>query len=99
MVERIAIADQDAKRSLRSRRRDMDGNVLHDAFATIRTQQSFNGDVVPRSCLRNIGAGALQPRPAPFADDVEIKLYAVNGGDAVRIVEDAAEAFAQRDGG
>ncbi len=71
----------------------MNRNLVQDHLAAIRTQHSFDRDLVARAGFGHIGAGAFQTGPAAFADQVEIKLHAANAGHVVRIVVDAAEAF------
>ena len=95
VVERFAVAHQNAQSSLTCGGRDFYRNLLHNALAAIGREHGFEHNLFPRTSFRHTGSSALQAGPAAFADEVEIQLHARNGRGAIGIVVDAAEALAQ----
>src|SRR5262249_36402069 len=94
-IKCIAIADQNSKRAFRGRSRNADGNAANDRFSAIRPNDRLDGDLVSRTSLSDVGARALQPRPAAVTHNFKIKLHGTNVGDVIGIVVDAAEAISQ----
>src|SRR6202453_5372803 len=99
MIERVAIAYQNSQRAFARGSRNLDGDLLDDAFPAIGRQYSFKRNFLARTSLGYIGAGAFQARPSALANQIEIKVHTLHGGSRVRIVVDAAQTFSQRHGG
>src|SRR2546423_1167389 len=98
VIESVAVADQDAQHSAGSGCGDANRNLANDALATIGTEYGFNFHFIARPGLGNVGAGALQTSGAAVVHQIETEVHAADGGNFVRIVEDAAEAVAEGKG-
>ncbi len=81
----------------RSRGRNLNRNLAEDAFATIRPQQSLDGDLVARTRFGHVGARTLQTSRAAIGNEIEVQLDAFDLRGLVWVLEDAAEVLAQRE--
>src|SRR2546426_5918242 len=95
-IEGFPITDQNTQRSLRNRGWDADGNLTHEGFTTVRTQDGFNGNLVAGTGFGQIGSGAFQAGPSAVAGYIEVKLNTANVGHAVGVIIKAAGTLAPR---
>jgi len=68
--------------------------VAQKAVAAIGAQQSFDGDLVSGAGFGDVGARRLQSGGAAVRHEIEVQLDAFDLRRLVRVLEDAAEVFA-----
>src|SRR2546428_6739224 len=95
-IEGFPITDQNMQRSLRNRGWDADGNLTHEGFTTVRTQDGFNGNLVAGTGFGQIGSGAFQAGPSAGAGYIEGKLKTAHVGHTVGGILKEAETLPQR---
>src|ERR1700683_1672140 len=77
-VERLAVTHQNAQRSFAGRRRNLYRNLAHDALTAIRSEHSFDNNLIAGTSLGHISARAFETGRAAFADEIEIERDALH---------------------